>query len=152
MYVQHADGKASRGAVRDLCCPFQPVREPTLFASGLDSYCLSEAGLCALELVLSSPHIPLRSWRNRFFDVRDFQSLKRVKTYSTVQAATKGLLMTRSAVQHGVMNAPRGNQRVVFLAVFGALAFAALPFISRQARSLLSEQSLSWPRLFWNGI
>ena len=41
--------------------------------------------------------------------------------------------MTRSAVQHGVMNAPRGNQKVVFIAVAGTLASAALPFISKQA-------------------
>ena len=40
--------------------------------------------------------------------------------------------MTRSAVQHGTMHAPRGNQRIVLLAVAGALAFAALPFVSKQ--------------------
>ena len=43
-----------------------------------------------------------------------------------------GRLMTRSAVQHGTMHAPRGNQRIVLLAVAGALAFAALPFVSKQ--------------------
>ncbi|CAL5219560.1 g1417 [Coccomyxa viridis] len=47
--------------------------------------------------------------------------------------------MTRSAVQHGVMNAPRGNQRIVFIAVAGALAFAALPFISKQVRKREQE-------------
>lgn len=40
--------------------------------------------------------------------------------------------MTRSAIQHHSMQAPRGNQKVVFLAVVGALAFAALPFISKE--------------------
>lgn len=42
--------------------------------------------------------------------------------------------MTRSAVQHGVMNAPRGNQKIVLLAVAGAVVFAALPFISKEVR------------------
>ena len=45
--------------------------------------------------------------------------------------------MTRSAVQHGTMQAPRGNQRIVLLAVAGALAFAALPFGSKQVLGTL---------------
>ena len=45
--------------------------------------------------------------------------------------------MTRSAVQHGTMQAPRGNQRIVLLAVAGALAFAALPFVSKQVLGTL---------------
>ena len=44
------------------------------------------------------------------------------------------------------MNAPRGNQRVVFIAVAGALAFAALPFISKQASLFLAGASSLYPQ------
>lgn len=40
--------------------------------------------------------------------------------------------MTRSAIEHQYMKAPKGNQKVVLLAVIGALTFAALPFISKE--------------------
>ena len=49
--------------------------------------------------------------------------------------------MTRSAIQHHSMQAPRGNQKVVFIAVVGALAFAALPFISKQVGTELRDSS-----------
>jgi hypothetical protein len=49
--------------------------------------------------------------------------------------------MTRSAVQHKSMKAPGGNQKVVILAVVGALTFAALPFISKEVGLLLCQVS-----------
>ena len=59
--------------------------------------------------------------------------------------------MTRSAVQHGIMNAPRGNQKIVFIAVAGALVFAALPFISKQACTVLLEGFSLSPQSMWYG-